>query len=142
MDAEYATKPLFQYVFDSSSLINIEKGGFMEHLRRRYYEVVLPEKVAEEVKTPGYPLENFLESHPSVIVLFTPSEEERYLEIRRQAGIHDGEAAAMTIALSRRLPLVIDESAKRAKGKAKNHDIPCLTSQEFLHRALSLPLDV
>lgn len=142
MDTDYAIRSLPQYVFDSSSLINIERGGLIEQLRKRYREVILPEKVSEEVKTPGYPLERFVDSYPSVVALFTPSEEERYLEIRRQVGIHDGEAAAMALALSRRLPLVVDESAKRAKGKAENHDIPCLTSQEFLHGALSLHLDI
>jgi predicted nucleic acid-binding protein len=110
---DYATRPLFQYVFDSSSLINIERRRRVKYLRKRYHEIILPEKVAEEVKTPGYPLERFLAHYPSVITTFTTSEEEQYLQIRGQSGIHDGEAAAMTVALSRQLPLVIEDKKGR-----------------------------
>ena len=121
-----------QHVFDSSALINIERRGQTQHLRRRRSEVILPEKVAGEVKVPGYPLNTFLKHYPNVITPFTPEEENQYLRIRAQPGIHDGEAAAITIALSRQLPLVIDESAKRGKGKAENHDIQCLGSEDFI----------
>ena len=137
MDTDYATKPLFQYVFDSSSLIFIERNKYVIQLRRRHSEVILPEKVAEEVKQPESPLETFLDHYPSVVTPFTSSEEELYLQIRGQAGIHDGEAAAITLALSRGILLVIED--KRGRTKAENHNIRCLTWQEFLHGALSLP---
>lgn len=129
---KYVSKSLFQFVFDSSSLVWIERRSFMSHLRRRYSEVVMPEKVAEEVGQPGYPLENFLVRHPDVVTPFSAAEEYRYLEIRGQPGIHDGEAAAITVALSRGLPLVIDESQKRARGKAENHGIRCLGWEDFV----------
>lgn len=129
----YVTRFLFrQYIFDSSALINVERKGQMQYLRACQSEVIVPEKVAEEVKIPRYPLYTFLERYPSVVTAFTPQEENRYLEIRGQPGIHDGEAAAITLALGRQLPLVIDESAKRGRGKAENHDIRCLSSQEFI----------
>ena len=129
---KYVSKSLFQFVFDSSSLIWIERKSFMSHLRRRHSEVILPEKVAEEVRQPGFPLENFLDRHPEVVIPLSSAEEYRYLEIRGQPGIHDGEAAAMTVALSRQLPLVIDESEKRARGKAENHGIRCLGWEDFI----------
>ena len=121
-----------QHVFDSSALINIERRGQTQHLRRRRSEVILPEKVAGEVKAPGYPLNTFLEHYPNVVTPFTTEEENLYLEIRGQPGIHDGEAAAITLSLRRQLPLVIDESAKRGKGKAQNHYIRCLSSHEWV----------
>ena len=52
------------------------------------------------------------------------------MEIRSQFGIHDGEAAAITIALKRQLPLVTDD--KMALKKAKNHNINVLDSGGFL----------
>ena len=131
----YTQKSFFQYVFDSSALINIERQGLMTHLRRRRFEVILPEKVSIEVKTPGFPLHTFINNHPSMVTMLTSAEEEQYLQIRGQSGIHDGEAAAITLALSRGLPLVIDESQKRGRGKAENHDIRCLTSQGFIQGA-------
>ena len=121
-----------QYVFDSSALINIERRGETQHLRRRQSEILLPEKVAEEVKVPGYPLNTFLEHYSNVVTPFTLEEENLYLEIRGQPGIHDGEAAAITLSINRQLPLVIDESAKRGRGKAENHHIHCLSSEDFI----------
>ena len=128
----YKQKSLFEYVFDSSSLIWMERKSQMSCLRRRSAEIIVPEKVAEEVKTPGYPLERFLAHYPDVVTTFNSLEEDLYLEIRGQPGIHDGEAAAITLALSRGLPLVIDESQKRGRGKAENHGIHCLSWQEFM----------
>lgn len=130
---KHAPSFLFQkHVFDASSLINIERKGQMRRLKARRNEVIMPEKVAKEVKTPGFPLYSFLEHYPEVVTSFMEEEETLYLEIRRQPGIDDGEAAAISIALNRQLPLVIDESSKRARGKAENHDINCLDSQDFI----------
>lgn len=92
--------------------------------------MIVPEKVAEEVGQPGSPLKRFLDSYPSVVVPFTPDEEDLYLEVRAQPGIDDGEAAAIALAQSRRLPLVIED--KKGKSKAQNHGIKCLSSNEFL----------
>ena len=134
---DYATRQLSQYVFVSSSLIFIERSKDVIQLRRRHSEVVLPEQVAEEVRQPGSPLETFLDHYPSVVTPFTSSEEDLYLQIRGQAGIHDGEAAAITLALSRSILLVIED--KMGRSKAENHGIRCLSWQEFLHGALFLP---
>lgn len=124
---------LIRYVFDSSALINIERDRkSFNRLRRRIGEVVLPEKVAKEVMTPGSPLERLLRQNPDVVIAFTSKEEEPYLRVRSQPGIHDAEAAAIALALSQKLPLVIDESERKARGKAKNHGIRCLSSQDFI----------
>lgn len=130
MKMKYVSKSLFQYAFDSSALIDIERRRLIGYLRKRYNEVILPEKVSDEVKQPISPLKNFLDSHPQVVIPFNSAEEDRYLEIRGQPGIDDGEAAAITLALSRSLPLVMGD--KRGRRKAENHGIRCLTWQEFL----------
>jgi predicted nucleic acid-binding protein len=124
---KYLSKSLFQYIFDSSTLIDVERRRLVRYLRKRHNEIVLPKKVSEEVGQPRSPLKNFLDSYPQVVISFTSDEEDRYLEVRGQPGIHDGEAAAITLALSRNLPLVIGD--KKGRSKAENHNIRCLTWQ-------------
>lgn len=128
----HAARSLFPYVFDSSSLIFLEKEGHMGQLRRRRDQVILPEKVREEVSQQGSPLGRFLKRYPHVVTPLTLGEEDRYLEIRGQPGIHDGEAAAITLALSRAHPLVIED--KRGRTKAENHGVQCLSGQDFIAR--------
>lgn len=128
--ARHVEASLFQHVLDSSSLINFERRRQINELRRKRGDVVVPQKVADEVKQPGSPLKRFFDSYPSLVVSFSPDEESLYLQVRVQQGIDDGEAAAIALAQSRCLPLVIDD--KKGKSKAENHGIKCQTSNEFL----------
>ena len=125
---------LFQFVFDSSSLINIKNLSRMNILRARKSDILVPQKVAEELTYPrasqNDPLNRFVLHYPGVVTQFQSNEEIKYLEIRSQFGIHDGEAAAITIALKRQLPLVTDD--QMALKKAKNHNISVLDSEGFL----------
>lgn len=123
-------KGLFTYVLDASSLINIERKGFMDRLRNRRHEIIISRKVAEEVKQ-GEKLSKFLEKYPDVVQLFSLEEEEQYLQVRHQPEIHDGEASAIALALCRQAHyLVIDD--KKGRAKAENHDLSCLSYQEFI----------
>jgi hypothetical protein len=54
----------------------------MKLLRVRHNDVIVPEKVAKEVKQPGTPLAKFVKRYPDVIIPFTQPEEDKYLEIR------------------------------------------------------------
>jgi len=123
-------KSLFQYVFDSSALINIERNNKITALRSRRGEILIPEKVAIEVNQPNSPLHRFVSRYKQVITEFQNNEEEKYLIVRSQVGIDDGEAAAIAIALNRQLPLVIDD--KKARTKAGSHGIHTLSWNEFL----------
>ena len=67
---------LFQYVFDTSSLINIERLKKMGHLRQRVGEIIIPEKVAEEINHPGKPLASLVQKHPQIVAKFNGREEE------------------------------------------------------------------
>jgi predicted nucleic acid-binding protein len=125
-------RSLFQYVFDSSSLIEIERNGKTGKLRRLRGEVLLPKKVAEEVAQPGTPLRRFISRYSDIISSFQPNEEEEYLRIRSQIGIDDGEASAIALALNRNLPLVIEDI--RGRTKAQNHKVECLHWQEFFSK--------
>lgn len=102
----------------------------MSSLRRRRREVILPSKVAEEVALPGSPLARFVSSYPSIVAELTSSEEDLYVRMRGQAGIHDADTAAIALALSRSVPLVIDD--KRGRTKASNHGVECLGWRQFL----------
>lgn len=128
-------KSLFQYVLDSSSLINIDREKKMNILRKRKGDVLISEKVAYEVAydpqiRSGDRLRKFILRCPELVTQFQKGEEEEYLRMRSQAGIHDANAAAIAIALKRRLPLVIDD--KKAKEKAKNHSVKTLAWQDFV----------
>jgi len=123
-------KSLFQYLFDSSSLINIERNKKMTILRKRRGEVLIPGKVATEINQPNTPLHRFISKFYQVITQFQNNEEEEYLRVRSQVGIDDGEAAAIAMAIKRRLPLVIDD--KKGIEKAENHDVKTFAWQDFV----------
>jgi len=128
-------RELFQYILDASSLINIERYKKMTVLRRRKGSIIIPEKVAYEVAY--HPLirsddrlRKFVLKYPELVTPFQNNEEEEYLRVRSQPNIHDAEAAAIAMAIKRRLHLVIDDQA--AKEKAKNHGIQTLSWQDFI----------
>ena len=128
-------KSLFQCVLDSSSLINIDRKKKLNILRKRKAEVLIPEKVAYEVAfdpriRSDDRLRRFIRKYPELVTPFQAGEEQIYLRIRSQIGIHDPDAAAIAIALKRRLQLVIDDI--KAKQKAQNHGVTTLPWDEFI----------
>lgn len=130
-------REFWQYVVDSSSLINVEQNAGVRILRRRKGAILISERIAYEVayhprinKTD--PLRLFVLENPQMITQFQNDEGEEYLRILKQQGIDAGEASAMAIALNRRLTLIIDERNTKATGKAKNHGIKTLSWQKFL----------
>jgi predicted nucleic acid-binding protein len=131
------SREFWQYLIDSSSLINIEQNEGVKTLEQRRGSILISERVAYEVaddprirKTD--PLRKFILRNPQVITQFQDNEEEEYLWILRQPGIDPGEASVMAIALKRGLPLVIDERHTKATGKANNHGIKTSSWQKFL----------
>ena len=126
---------LIRFVFDASALINIERSGQMDRLRSIKGAVLISEKVAGEVNQRGKPLARFIRSYPEVVTGFVSAREESdYLRFRKQLEIHGGEASAMAIALNRDKCLVIDEKETKATGKAREHGIATMSSQEFIKR--------
>lgn len=119
-------RSLFRYIFDASSLINIERNRKVSFLRKNKASVIIPEKIAYEVGLDPHipsnaPLRKLILKYPELVASFENNEEDEYLLIRRQIGIDDGEAAAIAISLKRRLPLVIDDM--KGKNKAENHEL-------------------
>jgi predicted nucleic acid-binding protein len=130
-------REFWQYVIDSTSLINIERREGIRALKIRKGAILISEEVAYEVayhprvlKTD--PLRQFVVENPQILTPFQNNEEEQYLRILQQPGIDSGEASVIAIALKRRFPLVIDERDTKATGKAKNHGVNTLSWQEFL----------
>jgi predicted nucleic acid-binding protein len=130
-------RELWQYVIDSTSLINIERREGIRALKIRKGAILISQEVAYEVayhprvlKTD--PLRQFVVENPQILTQFQNNEEEQYLRILQQPGIDPGEASVIAIALKRRFPLVIDERDTKATGKAKNHGVNTLSWQEFL----------
>lgn len=123
--------PSLKHLFDSSSLINIERNRKMNILRRRRHEVLIPGKVEREVNQPNTPLHRFITRfYKQVVTQFQNNEEEEYLRVMSQFGIGEGEAAAIAMAIKRDLPVVTDD--KKAKDTAKNYGIQTLSWQDFV----------
>ncbi len=128
---------LWQYVIDSSSLINIERKAGVKALHQRKGALLISERIAFEVALdPRIPkkdaLKRFVEENPQMVIHFHHDEETEYLRVLQQPGIDQGEASAIAIASKRHLPLVIDERDTKATGKAKNHGVKTMSWQEFL----------
>ena len=130
-------REFWQYVIDSSSLINIEQNRGVRTLEQRRGAIIISERVAYEVaENPKIlktdPLRQFVMANPQIVTQFQNDEEEEYLMVLRQPGIDEGEASVIAIASKRHLPLVIDERDTKATGKAKNHGVGTLRGQNFL----------
>lgn len=128
----------WQYVMDSSSLINIDRNEGIRMLARRKEAIIISKQVAYEVANDPKvkktdPLRQFVLRNPEIIAQFTDNEKDEYMRIASQSNIASGEASAMAIALKRKLALVTDD--KKAKSKASNHGIETLSWQEFLRRS-------
>jgi predicted nucleic acid-binding protein len=137
MKKERFAREFWQYVIDSSALINIEQNKGVRTLGQRRGAILISERVAYEVawdpkilKTD--PLRQFVMANPQIVTQFQNNEEEEYLRILLQPGIDPGEASVIAIASKRHLPLVIDERDTKATGKAKNHGVDTLRWQKFL----------
>jgi len=120
---------LFRYVFDASSLINIERHGLIPKLKQLKDMVLMPKKVADEIDQPNSPLSRFIHSCPEVVTDLMDGEDQEYLRVRRQPGIDDGEAAVIAVAIRRHLPVVIDDA--KGKAKAESHGIQTLRWTDF-----------
>ena len=125
------------YVFDASSLINLERKdkelSFLSGLGGR---VFISQKVAEEVDEPRSGLSRWISRNGGCIKSLLPEEDRLYRRFITQADlrIHDGEATALAIAFNRDGTLVIDD--KVARRKAESHGIPCVSLEGLLNQAL------
>jgi len=124
------------YVFDASSLIKLEKPNRLSILADLSARVFIPYRIAREINTPRTDLERWLSQNHERVTHFLPEEHELYYQFytQTQPKIHDGEAAALAVALNRGATLVIDDNT--AKAKAESHGIYCLSVNEFLDQAL------
>jgi len=105
-------------------LIWLAKAGALDHLRQQYQTILIPPEVKTEVIDQG-----LHEGHPDAHVI-KKAVEDGWIKIedaptkpregitRDLPEIHEGEAAAMALALKRRLPLLIDESCGRITATA------------------------
>jgi predicted nucleic acid-binding protein len=130
-------RELWQYVFDAHALINIEHSEGIKALKDRKRAILISEQVAYEVAghpmiPKADPLRQFVERNRQIVTQFQNNEEEEYLRILAQKGIHEGEASVIAIALKRHLPLVIEQGDKKATAKAKNHGVNTLSWRQFL----------
>jgi len=125
-----------KYVFNASSLINLENLRQLRLLDQIGDRIVVPKPVEKEVNKPRSGLEAWLSHNRKRVINFLPEEGRFYLSLQRQRTpkIGDGEAAAIAVAMNRNHTLVIDDKA--AMDKAEEHGVHCLTTHQFLQLPL------
>jgi predicted nucleic acid-binding protein len=105
-------------------LIWLAKAGRLDLLREQYQKIIIPPNVYQEVVEAGL-REGYADAH-----VVKDAVEQGWIIVEADAGnrkrrltddlrdIHEGEAAAMVIALNKNLPILIDESSGRAIAEA------------------------
>jgi predicted nucleic acid-binding protein len=131
-----SSPPTDAYVFDATSLIYFERRKRLARLQGSGVRLYVPDRVAKEVDKPRYPLEKWLEANRGLVTRMLPEEGRLYLRFLAQpeTRLHDGEAAALAIALHRTAKVVTDDEA--ARRKASSHGISFLTTKEFIAQVL------
>ena len=124
------------YVFDTSSLIEIERNhNGLKHMPDQPGKwLVVPSKVAREVNSEGAPADtrNWLRS--GKFATFNVDTERRlFMEIRiRERLLSDADIEGIVIAYHRRGTYVVEE--KLATSVAKTLGVRTLKAAEFLHK--------
>lgn len=132
------SQPPSGYVFDSSSLIELEHSRNLRHLPTSGGSwIVVPSLVAREVSKKGTPLEAWLRH--GRIARFVGPEDEDFLRLLRQPGVHDAECQALAMAYHRGLTLVAEEGPIRRE--ARRLSVRCINAEEFMEEYMPrLPL--
>ncbi len=106
-------------VADASVLIWLAKAGRLYLLEQQYGKILIPQEVYSEVVEEG-----LKEGHPDAhvvrgaieqgwITVETAPAEQKVGIMRDLPEVHEGEAAAMSLAITKRAPILIDESSGR-----------------------------
>jgi len=124
------------YIFDASSLINLERQNKLWHLSEHGDLVVIHYRIAKEVtKSPRSGLAEWITRRPDRITrTFLTQEGELYIRLRQQRTpkIQDPDAIAIAIAWYRKGILVCDDNP--ALRKANHYGVTCLTVDQFVQK--------
>ena len=103
------------YIFDSSSLIDLERSNTLPRIPVEPRYVIIPQRVYTEVNKPRALIATWLRRNSLRSAQFqTPAEGSLYLELRRQhPGLGDGEASAIAIAHHRNGTVVTEDRLAR-----------------------------
>ena len=122
------------YVFDSSSLIELERSHDLRHLSPPGNFLIVPSRVAKEVNKRGSPLATWLKKG-RVAMFVATSEHELFYRLTLQAqGLSDADIQGIVITHHRRGKYVVEENA--ARRMAENLGLSCLSAKEFLSEFL------
>jgi len=104
------------YVFDASSLINLEKDS-LPVLNDLVGRMFIPRKIAKEVGDPRSALGRWLSRNDRCVTQLLTEEHQLYYQFITQTNlrIHDGEATALAVALNRAATLIVDDNTARIR---------------------------
>jgi predicted nucleic acid-binding protein len=119
-------------VFDSSSLIKLERSHELRHLPSPGNFLVVPSRVAKEVSRKGAPEATIKWlKRGSVADFVAGSEGQLFMRLRQQETLlSDPDIQGIVIAHHRRGTYVVEERA--ARRVAERLGVKCLNAQEFL----------
>lgn len=118
------------YVFDSSSLIKLERSHDLRHLPPPGNFFIVPSRVAKEVNKRASPLATWLKKG-RVANFIVGSEGQLFMRLRQQETLlSDADIQGIIIAHHRRGTYVVEEKASRRV--AESLGVKCLNADEFL----------
>ena len=127
--------PTGPYVFDSSSLIDVERSRNLRKIPVEPGAVVIPQRVFSEVNKPGTPIATWLRRNRLAPTQFLPDEGSHYLRLKRDhTGLGDGEAAAIAIAVQRRGTVVTED--RLATTIAEAQGARCVNTEGYFREVL------
>lgn len=122
-------KPL-RYVFDSSSLINLERSRELRRLSTPGNSLLVPSRVAKEVSKGTSPLATWLRKG-KVAKFVVDGENQLFMKIRLQEKLlSDADIQGIVIAQQRKATYVVDEAA--ARKVAQNLGVRCINAEDFM----------
>lgn len=127
-----------RYVFDSSSLINLERSRDLKRLSTPGNSLIVPSRVAKEVSKGTSPLATWLRKG-NVANFIVDGENQLFMKIRVQEKLlSDADIQGIVIAQQRKATYVVDEAA--AKRVAETLGVRCLKTNDFLKEFLGQQL--
>lgn len=127
-----------RYVFDSSSLINLERSRELKRLSIPGISLIIPSRVAKEVSRGASPLATWLKKG-KVANFVVDSENQLFMKMRLEEQLlSDADIQGIVIANQRKATYVLEEKA--ARRVAENLGVRCLNTKDFLREFLGQQL--
>lgn len=119
-----------RYVFDSSSLINLEHSSELKLLSKPGNLLIVPSRVAKEINKRGSRLGTWLKKG-KVAYFLVDSENQLFMKLRvSEKALSDADIQGIVIARQRNATYVVEEAA--ARKVAEELGVRCINAADFM----------